>query len=178
MSYTILYCVPEKGEFTHEIDIRNSWRGAVFIWNALSERYLNRPAYVNENLQPVWDLHKDERLSLSERITLLTTFDRAMVQRSRIPDVITAFRDFIALYGSNNNLSEQIQALEKLESLPECFAVCWNQTSVTDAWYVYESDDELRLYDLSRDTGHWFLFAGVVSARPAPQPDDEGVHGE
>lgn len=158
MSYTILYCVPEKGEFTHEIDVQNSWRGAMFIWNALSERYLSRKAYPHEDLQSVWDLHKDNRLSLAERITLLTTFDRVMVKREHIPQVIRALREFVVLYGSDNNLSEQIRALKKLSVADGCYAVCWNQTSITDAWYVYDEED-CRLYDISRDTGHWFMFA-------------------
>jgi hypothetical protein len=54
-----------------------------------------------------------------------------------------------------------------LAQCDDCYAACWNQTSVSDAWpHIHEKckacgceiEDEYRDYDISKDEGHWFMF--------------------
>ena len=97
---------------------------------------------------------------LSEKITLATTFDWVMVRRADVPSVVDAFREFNLINNctADTSLWEQSQALENLVLDDDCYAVCWTQTSVTDAWYMPTDDGEdSRMYDLSRDNKHWFL---------------------
>ena len=56
-------------------------------------------------------------------------------------------------------IPQETALLQKLAEDRVCYAVCWNQTSVSDTWYVRDDDEEdSRLYDISKDEDHWFLF--------------------
>lgn len=175
MSYTTVHKVPESGEITEGFEIQNAWFGAMYVWEKLYWQYLHlgakdefsfgmmmgRDLDKPNSLKMVWDLYKQpKRIAEDDRIVLGTTFDKAMVKRENLPRLIEAFEGFIRRYGTNPNLDKQVIAYETLAKDETCYAVCWTQTSVAgDAWLVYEKDkDDHRGYDISRDTGHWFLF--------------------
>ena len=60
---------------------------------------------------------------------------------------------------------EQAEALRRLARDADCVAACWDQTSVADdGWIRYDTcptcgqnEEEYRMFDLSRDSGHWFM---------------------
>lgn len=165
MSFTILFKVPESGEIEEYVRYQNAFQGAFNIWEEMTGHYLGLPTVpMFGNMQPVWDLAESERVPLNDRIVMLSTFDNVMVRRENLPTLIAAFRDFATRFDPGHLLA-QAAALEKLVDDPTCYAVCWNQTSVNgDMWLepsgeVDEYDYPIyRLYDISKDTGHWFLF--------------------
>lgn len=167
MSCTTLYMVPEQGGILVAAEFRNSHGGASFIWDHLVAKRLGWTGYwmgrSESEVQPLWDLWEDDALPEYERVALLSTFDRVMVRRENIPRIVAAFRAFVAAYPPENrvcSLLEQADELEKLYADPDCYAVCWDQTSVCEVWTrIYEEgDDEGRDYDVSIDTNHEFLF--------------------
>lgn len=174
MSYTEIYLVPQSGGVELYRELRNSWHGAILLWSHLSERYLGESlslAMMRDGSR-LWNLVKDTRLSRDERIALATTFDRVMVKQEHFRLVADAIDRMIRepnSAGHWGNWPAQADALRYLALDSMCFAVAWNQTSVNDdTWTVYEEgkdeeeeyEDEVdsRPYDLSRDSGHWFLF--------------------
>lgn len=184
MSRTILYKTDVNGKAEVAAEFQNATRGALFVWEALGRHYLRPlPELWNplSNPQPVWDLWKDPRITETDKIVLLSTFDRVMVKREHLPVVADAFRQFdkdhargfytrftdfekmfldiVGRRDAESSLTEQSAVLDLLALQESCYAVFWNQTSVTDAWVKSVSDDESRLYDITRDTGHWFMFA-------------------
>lgn len=175
MSYTIVHKVPETGGITEGFEIHNAWLGAMHIWESMYWRYVHvgardefsfgmmmtRDLDKPNGIKRVWDLAKETRVPIDERIVLTTTFDGVMVKREHLPRLAEAFRVFIRSgHDNTSNISLQIQAYDKLALDETCYAVCWTQTSVAgDAWLVYEEDkDDHRPYDISRDSKHWFLF--------------------
>jgi hypothetical protein len=182
MSYTIVHKVPQTGAIATGFDIQNAWLGAMHIWERMYWRYchvgrhdeyafgmvMTRDLDRKDSLKQVWDLAKRSEptilhpftVPLNDRIVLATTFDKVMVKREHLPRLIEAFHAFMTSHGGTDNMRKQVQAFEKLSKDEECYAVCWTQTSVVaDAWMVYEPDeDDHRQYDISIDTGHWFLF--------------------
>lgn len=167
MSYVTIHKVPEVGAIESYAEAENAWLGAMYIWESMYLRYVSKGVYdldqvrmnMHRNMQSVWDLAKDEQIPLEFRIVLTTTFDKVMVRRADLPRVIGAFSSFRLAFGGDNNLGQQQKALRELLNDETCYAVCWTQTSVADdIWMVYEQEkDDHRWYDLSRDTGHWFL---------------------
>lgn len=156
MSYTIIYKVPEAGPIEVAGEFQNAWLGAMHVWDSMADRYVGQAFHAYK--QDTWNLCANEEVPLPYRIALMTTFDRVMVKRQHIPRVIEAFAAFAQKFGAGN-LIEQARCLRKLADDEACYAVCWNQTSVTAAWMIYELDrDDYRPYDLSRDSGHWFMF--------------------
>jgi hypothetical protein len=137
MSYTEIYRITKAGNTKLEGEIRNAHRGAMAVWTYLEEKYL--PPLIKygqkftrvicsepEEIQPLWDLAKDERLSEAEKICMLSTFDNVMVLKEDIPRLCKAFREF----PGQTSLPEQADLIESLLKVKNCWAVCWNQTSV------------------------------------------------
>ena len=95
---------------------------------------------------------------MEDRIVIASTFDRVMVRRTEIPKLLDAISSYISRF-DGGNLVDMVEELQKLAEDRVCYAVCWNQTSVSDTWYVRDDDEEdSRLYDISKDEDHWFLF--------------------
>jgi hypothetical protein len=168
MSYTELFLVPERGEVYCVAEFKNAFRGAMMVWGQMGSYYLalgSLELMLQDNMQRVWNLWKNDCVPLSDRIVMGATFDRVMVRRENIPRLVNAIRDYATRFDPGH-LLDQVEKLLELANDSECFAVCWNQTSVNaDAWYVQTDeldkyDDHIyRMYDVSRDTGHWFLFS-------------------
>ncbi len=164
MSYTELYKVPAKGEIEFCAEFHNASRGAMLVWMNLGKAYGTWGSILM--MRPTWDLHKDSRLPVEYRIVMKVTFDNGMVRRENLPRLIMAIRKYAERFDPGT-LLEQAEKLEELAQDESCFAVCWNQTSVNaDAWWIPDDhpekgDDNWRRYDISRDTGHWFLFDGM-----------------
>lgn len=135
MSYTEIYRITKAGNTKCVAEIRNAWRGGMAIWTTLEDKYLPPLIKYGQKFprimtpvsaQEIWDLSEDERLTESERICLLSTFDNVMCYKKDFTKLCQAFREF----GGLTSLPEQADIIEKLFSDKYTFAVCWNQTSV------------------------------------------------
>lgn len=171
MSYTEIYLVPEKGEVVMYDEVHNSWRGAMYVWTTLRDKYIpeteeeKQRGYRDSEMKPVWTLHKRDDILPVEKTVLMSTFDFVMVKKENIPAVIDSFEFFAKLHPDGSML-EQVEILKKLIDEEDCFAVCWNQTSVVgDMWYMQDAcgcedcDGGIdRMYDITKDKKHWFLF--------------------
>ena len=167
MSYTTLYLVPESGEIRTYREYRNAFRSAWLVWDTMSKMYLHKDAieFVISNryddaLQPVWDLWKNPNVPMSHRLVMASTFDRVMVRRKNLTRLADAYDQYSKEVKDPGHILIMADDLRILADDPACFAACWCQTSVSsDIWYVRESlEDDSRLYDVSRDSDHWFLF--------------------
>ncbi len=175
MSSTELYSVQPNGDVIYFADVKNSWLGAMFIWNKLSETHLGwdtleysmrsfRDARKMENgkkgdlgLQPLWDLWQTD-IPRHHKICLMTTLDGFLVRRENLPtlhDALTRFdNDF-----PNSNLTEQSRSIfREEEDDPDFTAICWSISLVSGFWQVPTDDEEPRPYNINIDTGHHYLF--------------------
>lgn len=185
MSYTTLYLVPENGGIEDYAEYRNAFGSAAYVWSAMAKKYHGEEFLwlSNEDVRrEVWGLSKRADVPDFVRITMMTTFDKVMVKSENLLRVVEAFKEFVKAYPPGNSacsLLEQAGDLENLADDPHCYAVCWNQTSVGEAWpYIYEGDDddeddEGRPYDISKDKGHWFLFDQFERYKTAEQPEPQ-----
>lgn len=178
MSYTTLFKVPERGEIEEYAEFENSWLGAYTVWTEMAKRYLDwdvLPMSREGDMKPLWDLTKADRVLLNDRIVLATTFDQVMVRRENLAVVVAAMADFAQRH-KPGHLPQQAEALRVLAADESCYAVCWNQTGVNgDAWREpsgemdeYGDDEVYRMYDLAKDTNHWFLFDDVPLPETIP----------
>lgn len=165
MSYTEIYKISESKKTSMIGEIKNSWRGAMAVWSSLEKVYLPmlpRPFWLpidqylkdgywrthamgsKENpMQEIWNLTDDVRLSATEKISLLSTFDKVYVLRSDLTQLVNAFTEF----PYESSLKEQAAIIETVSNDPDCWAVCWNQTSVNadipgdeielDSWWEF-----------------------------------------
>jgi hypothetical protein len=177
MSYTTLYGAPKKGELEILQEYKNSHGSAPAIWSHLSQKHLGqRHLFGDEEYKKLWALQDDARLEEYEKTALVATFDNCMIKTKDLPRVIDAFEKVYAATQNPqyiNHLSAIAGDLKTVDA-KQYAAVCFCWTSVCgDAWYSYDKEEfrntktgeikemdseESRLYDLSKDTKHWFLF--------------------
>lgn len=114
-----------------------------------------------KSMQEVWDLCEREDIPIEERIVLATTFDKYLVKKEDIPDVVNAFLQFGA---ENSSLKEQADILNKLYNSDDCIAIGWNQTNViANNWSNYNTiDDECAPYNCLKQSDHYWLFEDII----------------
>lgn len=167
MSYTEMFKVPKHGDIEHVADFKNAFLSAWHVWSEMAEAYIHKDAsrmMLEKDMQPVWDLWKRPDVPLDYRIVMAFTFDNVMVKRENFIRLAEAMEAFCKRFGSGS-LWEQAEVLRQLAADETAYAVCWNQTSVNaDTWWVRDEtlsedeDEQYRMYDISKDSGHWFLF--------------------
>jgi len=168
MSYTEMFAVVKNGDVVSIGDVHNAFRGAMFIWHKLAEKYFpgnNLMIDLGQEGSDFWKLiNKD--IPVHEKIVFGSTFDKVMVKSENIQRLIDAMDQFIKENPDGGNLDEQIRLLKSVIEDDDLIAVCWNQTSVCGSpWRRYiecehcgNETDDLRSYNIHKDSGHWFLF--------------------
>jgi len=165
MSYTEIVGLTKNGVFYSIGETRNSWLGAMAVWEILEKRYLpefipewarlvgvedknySRFSGTIEDLEAIWDLINDDRVTLGEKIVLYSTFDKALVKVENINKLLKAFNEF----GGNTTLKEQAEVIsEALKEDPNIIAIGWNQTSVNENKWLK--------YNFEEDKEHFFIF--------------------
>lgn len=178
MSYTEIYKFKKDGNAYIIGETKNSWRGAMAVWDILEQKYLppffpdwafakdksySRSSEMSKDdggaMKEVWELYNGDKITASEKITLGTTFDNVIVMKNDIPKVIEAFRNF----EGQTSLKEQADILEHALNDDDLMAVAWNQTSVNgDSWANYGGYDTLAEedipYNILTQDKHWDLF--------------------
>ncbi|GAX66745.1 TPA: hypothetical protein KRE72_003382 [Clostridioides difficile] len=122
--------------------VENPFLGALSVWRILSKKYMRREInFLNDNdVDELFNLYKDKRLSREDRIVLGSTFDEALIKKENLKEVIEIYRNF----KGKTNLREQADILKRILDNDEYIAVGFNQTSVNcDSWisYSYEYND-------------------------------------
>ena len=152
------------------------------LWDYLGRKYVPdfQGMFGDEDSQRVWELAKDARLQRHERDVLVSTFDQVMIRRHHFL-LLASSMDLIGLemtrhsggFGEpkvtekdSGHYPEHAAALRNMMLDQGAYAACWDQTSVADdGWNRCDKcptcsqdvEDGYRKYDLSRDSGHWFM---------------------
>lgn len=179
MSQTTICVASADGVMQRGRAFRNAWGGAWFIWDALWRKYcregdLSVLTLANEReREALWQLDRDERLLVDERIALISTFDYCLIHRQDALRVADAFDAFVTLHerrrtGRACSLPLQAIYLRELAQCPEVREIGWWQQSVSpDPWWfvreVESSHGETQVlndepYNLNKGHSHWFLF--------------------
>lgn len=165
MSTTEIYVFKKDGFAEFYGEVQNSFRGAPLLWKLLEEKYLppifgpsGERMYRTYSLEvnEVWQLANDPRITIEDKIALVTTFDKCLVKIEHIPEVIKAFKLFI-----DTSLPEQANILQAILEEEDVVAVGWNQTSVNgDTWESYHYDEDLEEnipYNCLTEENHFWL---------------------
>ena len=149
MSYVEIFKFDKNGNPQSIAKIKNSWRGAMAVWNILGKKYCGHSAspFDLSAMKRIWNLADDEHVPMDERIVLCTTFDKCLIRKNDIPRVVSAFR----IFEGEASLKEQADVLEELITDNNCIAVGWHQNSTScEQWFSYnclEQSDHYYLFD-------------------------------
>lgn len=173
MSYTEIYKFKKNGDAVSFAEIKNAFRGAMAVWDILDKKYLPpfKPSWAfsteqkysrsidREGAKEIWALHESDKVSETDKIVLGSTFDKVVVLRENIPELIKAFREF----EGETSLKEQADLIEmEFNKDKKMLGIAWNQTSVNgDNWENfggYNRNDNAIPYNILTMTDHWSLF--------------------
>lgn len=191
MSYTEIFYFGKDGKANSLDETQNSHRGAMAVWDIMDKKYLEplpRPSWMDiddynkrgyrrssasmalhngiNSLKEVWDLWTSDKTSRIDKIVLGSTFDKVIVMRDNIDELIKAFQIFYEVDGSNTSLKEQadilIEAINDDDICDDICAIAWNQTSVNgDSWTNIiwdDEEDDYIPYNYLEQTDHFDLF--------------------
>ena len=180
MSSTEIYYVSQKKRVYGYVNIRNSWRGAIFVWSNLWKKHCQERikelskasgGYVFDNpvnekdMRLVWDLFKDKEIPSYERAILGSTFDGVILEKEnfqRFYDDVLKYAEYYPV----GSLIIQAQAILKL-SKKKIIGVFWNQTSVN-------GDVVSNFKKTLKDNSEWYLYKEVdnISASKKDSTND------
>jgi len=166
MSTTNVYKLgSEPGEIG---ECRNSWRGAMYVWNDIAKRYCGMSGFgFDEKLhKKVWNANLDYPMPEHDRIVLLSTMDNAIIWGKDASTVAEAF----AKYGREHpesSLGEQAEILRAAKLAPDD-ALAWQQTSVGEFWGQIwnEEQEDYEYYDPKAGTRHFDVLAEAQQISP------------
>lgn len=156
MSRCELYAIHHDGSIHHYGDAKNSWGGAMHIWDTLARKYFQRPfgppisaedkAFHEDFWQEFY--RAPPRLKPHERIVLGFTYQRVWVKRAnllRLAGALQVFWDhhhkgydrFGAPFPIAPTILEILAHVKNAAQDEALKGLCFNQTSVdSDAWEV------------------------------------------
>ncbi|MBW1779264.1 MAG: hypothetical protein JRL30_00805 [Deltaproteobacteria bacterium] len=143
----------------------NSWGGAARIWTSLYDKYMKDPAkeydsWLMDYETKLWALATSEKLEPCERITMLATFDYAIIRRENFGKVAADLRGFVALNPAPSGSVDHVPAWADLIEASSAEAIGFHGTSVSeDLWQEWDEDaDEAVVYDLNKGDRHFEIY--------------------
>lgn len=134
----------ERGKWNLHAEVKCSILGAWSFWKYLEDKYLppltlipklklSRLTAFDENgWKEIWDLAEDDRLTPSERLVLMTTFDKMYLLHKDIPPVVNAMREVHEMMNDNTIFKEVSDILWDIyQNHKDVKAIGFNATSVT-----------------------------------------------
>lgn len=166
MSSTEIYAVTPNS--CQDIaNIRNAWRGAMYVWNDIAKRYFGLqsfPHFDEKMAKRIWNAGNEKPLILSERIVLASTMDRVTVKSSDAKRLCDAFDEYAAAH-PNSSIGEQSEVIKNYQ-FGDGEKIAWCQTNVCEFQFSPEYDEEENptYNDLSSS---WDLFEQIDETEPA-----------
>lgn len=158
MSYTEIYAVDSNGDVRLYGEVKNSFAGAMHVWNALNTKYDLGDSFITQ-FERTWGKFNEGFYERYEDIVLGSTFDGAMVKKEHLDELIQALDAYHVEHG-NSNHRQQAELLSEVKN-QDILAVAWCQTSVVSDMWDYDFDeelDEIIPYNISKGSKHWYLF--------------------
>lgn len=145
MGRTEIYVARRKrGKWSLHAEVKRSILGAWSFWKYLEDKYLPPLTLIprlklsrltecdEKEWQEIWDLVEDDRLTPSERLVLMTTFDKMYLLHKDIPPVVNAMREVHEKMNGNTIFNELSDILWDIyQNHKDVKAIGFNAISVT-----------------------------------------------
>lgn len=169
MTSTELYVITKHGNCNYQ-GFKNSYRGALYVWNDVAVRYVGYDGFPHAGhdfQMEVWNYYSRHPgvMKPHEVIVLASTMDHAVVEGHRWKELVSAF----AQYGKEHpesNFTEQAEAIEDLVNLigeSNVSYIAWNQNNMGNFWGIdyVEEIDEFEYYDPNVGENHFWVFEHI-----------------
>ena len=141
MSYTTIKAVYLNDRVEDLKTLKNSHGSAPFIWDAVSQKYLNKAYFLADD--KLWPLWKAAYIPLHQRAVFMITFDYAYVAKKDYQRAGRDVRKFLLDFPPKfENVNHWNTIADLFESDPDIPAIGFQMTSVADDLWGFEYDDK------------------------------------
>lgn len=166
MSYATIKALwpGEKHEDLKEL--RNAHGGAPVVWDEMSQRYLGlEPFQYSFYAERLWPLWKDLNIPRHHRAVLMMTYDKAYVSKADFDQAARDIRAFLADFPVKaDHVNHWVAIAETFESNPDCLAIGFYWTSVTEDPFQGCWNEEKEDYDQPDWSAMWDMYAQLAKA--------------
>lgn len=163
----------EKAEDLEEL--RNSHGSAPVVWNEIAKRYLGFKDFeYSLRSSEVWPLYKRQDMPAHQRTVLMMTYDNALVMKTNYKQAAADIRAFLADFPQRPGYANHWPRIAEIfDGEPDCPAIGFHMTSVSEDPFQGSWNDETEDYDQPDWTVYWDAYAEAAKW-PAPNPQLTG----
>jgi hypothetical protein len=150
------------GEKVEDLEeLRNSHGSAPVIWNAVGKRYLGFADFeYSLRTNEIWPLYKRADMPEHHRAILLMTYDNAIVMKADYKRAAADIRAFLADFPPKDGYASHWPRIAEIfDGEPECPAVGFRMTSVSEDPFEGPWNDETEEYDAPDWSLYWDAYA-------------------
>jgi len=161
-----------------EIEFKNSWGGAAFIWTALYNKYLKDPeidydTWVGKTDRKLWDLAKRIDIPIFMRAVHAATFDYATIKREHFKQYVEDLHKFEREF-KNNKVICHLTSWANIIEKSDAEVIGFHATSVSEnLWYDWDEEkEETIFYDLNTRKEHFEVYDWLETVKNYYSPKE------
>lgn len=142
------------------VEFQNSHGSAPVVWDAIGQKYLGlKPFHYSFFTEKLWPLWKDLSIPEHTRAVLAMTYDNTVIEKK---DFLRAAKDiekFLQDFPVNPEYENHWPEIQKIfEENPDCDAIGFYWTSVTDDPFLGAWNEEKEDYDTIDWKKYWSMY--------------------
>lgn len=143
-----------------EVELSNSHGSAPVVWDIMAQNYLGLPPFhYSFNTEKLWPLWKDTAIPEHHRAVLGMTYDNCVIIKEDFSRAAKDIKKFLEDFPVNPEYENHWPAIQKIfEDDPDCQAIGFYWTSVTEDPFLGEWNEELEDYDPIVWSKYWSMY--------------------
>lgn len=160
MSTTTIYKLHPGGSYEELEELRNAHGSAPVVWGKMFERFVGGEEFSYwSRTDELWPLWRRKDIAPSLRAVLAMTYDNAYVEREHYARAAADIRAFLTEFSLDPERANHWPRIaEVFESAPDCPAVGFQWTSVSENPFQGEWDEEAEDYGPTDWSNKWSLY--------------------
>ena len=166
MSYTTVLAIHPNEKIEELFELRNAWGSAPVIWDCMAKKYLDMSSFMMATLkdkgESLWSLCNNTSIPAHHRNVHIMTMDRAYIEKKDFKRAASDIRKFLVDFKVDlQRVSHWNEIANFLESNPECPAIGFHMTSVSENPFLGDWNEEKGEYDPTNWDKCYSVYEGV-----------------
>ena len=160
MSTTEIKLLKHPEGVIEEIELRNSHGSAPVVWDIMAQNYLGLPPFgYSFQTDKLWPLWKDLSIPEHQRAVLGMTYDNAVIIKTDFARAASDLKKFLQDFPVNPEYENHWPTiLEVFESNPDCDAIGFYWTSVSEDPFLGEYNEDTEEYEPMNWKNYWSMY--------------------
>ena len=142
------------------VEFRNSHGSAPVVWDLIAQKYLGlQPFHYSFHTEKLWPLWKDLTIPEHHRAVLAMTYDDTVIIKTDFKRAAEDIRKFLEDFPVNPEYVNHWPAiLEIFEGIPDCDAIGFYWTSVSEDPFQGDWNEETEDYEPLNWKRYWSMY--------------------